>query len=425
MYHVENKTMEEIAATFGCKKTTISDKFRRYGIKTKSRKIDIPKKILEKRYMHNKESTKSIARDYGCSEGFVYRKLKEHGLLTHGRRIQIPISRADLEDMYVRQKMTARKISDKMGISLHLIQSNLRHFGIPIRPDNSTKRVNKIPKKDLEDMYVRQMCGVDEIGKKFGVSKYTVYRQLAEYDIPRRRSGTIQRTLISKETLRRMHLDEKKSAAQIARDLGCNEVTVWKKLREYGIQVRGRNLGSVITKDMLVQLYGREKKSAKELGRMFKCDPATIHAYLRKFDIPIHRDYSRPEYEEKRQLRKLGIEKFVEMKRWFGNKCHVCGYAEQLVIHHMWYLQSDKGKVAKNYTTGNKHEYYIALYPTVRSEPDRFRLLCNSCHKIVGLLQSMKLESRKRMLAETRTQIRLRKEHPTRYNDLLKISSEM
>ena len=44
MYRGDNKTMDEIAFEFGCSKTTISAKVRQYGIKVKSRKIDIPQK---------------------------------------------------------------------------------------------------------------------------------------------------------------------------------------------------------------------------------------------------------------------------------------------------------------------------------------------------------------------------------------------
>ena len=321
--------------------------------------------------------------------------------------------------------MTAKKISDKTGIPLHLIQSNLTRFNIPIRPDNATKRVSKIPKKDLEDMYARQRCRVDEIGEKFGISRYAVYRQLDEYGIPRLNSGTVRRTMFSKEVLKRMHVDERKSAARIAKELNCSEVTIWKKLKRYGIKVRGRNLGKILTKDRLTQLYSVENKSAKELGKMFNCDPATIHAYLRKFGIQVHRDYSSREYGEKRRRRKLGLSRLADLKRRYGDRCQVCGRTENLLIHHMWYLQSDKDKVDKNYTTGNKHEYYNALYLAVQSDPDRFRLLCRSCHRVVGLFQSMKPESRKRMFAEIRTQIQLRKKHPTKYNDLLKIPAEM
>ena len=146
MYHGDNKTMDEIAFEFGCSKRTISAKVRRYGIKVKSRKIDIPQKILKVRYVENGESAQSIAKDYKCSVGFVYHKLKEHNLPVRGRRISIPISRNELEDMYVRQVMTARKISHKTKIPLHLIKSNLTMHNIPLRPANAPKRVDKIPK---------------------------------------------------------------------------------------------------------------------------------------------------------------------------------------------------------------------------------------------------------------------------------------
>lgn len=420
LYYEENKTMEEIAIEFKCTKTTISEKFRQYGIKSKSRKINIPKKVLEKRYVQDKESAQSIAKDFNTTFELIYKRLKEYNLPVRGRRIPIPLSRAELGDMYTVQCMTIQQISAKTGISRDLIRGNLKRFNIPIRPDNATKRVNKIPKKDLEDMYVRQGCHVNEIGRKFEVSKYTVYRQLDEYDIPRRNSGTMPRTMFSKETLKRMHVNEKKSTVQISRELNCSEVTIWKKLKEFNIEIRGRNLGKILTKDKLTQLYSEENKSTKEIGNIFNCAPATIHAYLRKFDIPVHRNYSRPEYEKKRQLRKLGLDRFAEMKRWFGDRCHVCGRTDKLSIHHMWYLKSGDA-VDKKYTTSDKHVYYNELYPLVKSEPDRFRLLCNTCHKIVGLFQSLNSESRKRMLVEAHTQNQMRIKYPTRYKDLVNI----
>ena len=417
LYHDENKTMDEIAAMLECTKSTISAKFHQYGIKARSRRVDIPKKVLEERYVKNEESAESIAGDLGTSISLVCKRLKEYGLPVRGNRIPIPVSRDELEGMYIGQNMTIQQISDKTGVSKNLVHANLKRLDIPLRPDNSARRVNNIPKKDLEDMYVRQVCHVDEIGKKFGVSKYAVYRQLAEYGIPRRRTRTIQRTTISKETLKCMHLDEEMSAAQIARELNCSQVTVWQKLRKHGIRVRGRNLDRVLTKDRLVRLYDKEKKSAKELGRMFKCDPATIHAYRRKFGIPVHRDYSRPEYEEKRRLRNLGMERLAEMRRWLGNKCQVCGRTERLSVHHMWYLQSGD-TTYKKYPRGAKYLYHIALYPIVRSDTDRFKLLCSPCHSIAGLFQSMEPESRRRMLAEIGTQNQLRVKYPTRYEDI-------
>ena len=102
-----------------------------------------------------------------------------------------------------------------------------------------------------------------------------------------------------------MHVNEQKSAAQIARELNCSEGTIWRKLKHYGIQARGRHLGKILTRDKLEQLYGRQNTSTKRLGEMFNCHPGTINTYLRKFGIPIRRGYSSPEYEEKRRLRKL------------------------------------------------------------------------------------------------------------------------
>ena len=268
-------------------------------------------------------------------------------------------------------------------------------------------------------MYQNEGLSISDIGHKFGCHPSIVWRRLKTYGIPRRNSGTISRTIITKEALQRMYVDERKSPAMIAREVGCNDVTVWKRLKEYGFEIRGRNLGNVITKEDLQRLYVDEGRPMKEIAEMYKCHEGTVQAYRRKLGIPKRRDYSDKYYARHRKLRPEGKKRFDEMAEMLGGRCSVCERdSVPLAIHHMYYLPDDV--ISKNYRSSKQYMYYIDLYPLVCDNPSRFRLLCRSCHSVIGLFYEFSADARTRMLGAVRDMVGMRSDHPTKHADLVR-----
>lgn len=380
------------------------------------RRIEIPRDVLERLYAKERRSAPDIARELGVKPNVVYSRLREYGIARRTRRIDLPVK--VLEQKYRVEKKTAAQIAKELGVDAALVNTNLHRAGIPVRPTNNRPRII-IPKKDLVRMYQNERLTISDIGRKLGCDPALVWRRLKKYGIPRRNSGTISRTIITKETLQRMYVDERKSPSAIAHELKCDDVTVWNRLKEYGFKIRGRNLGDVITKEGLQRLYVDEGRSVKEIAEMHKCHEKTIQVYRRKFGIPKRRDYSNKYYAQHRKMRPEGERLFAEMKEMLGGRCSACGRdSVPLPIHHMYYLPDDV--ISKNYRSSKQYVYYIDLYPLVRDNPKRFRLLCRGCHMTIGLFYKVPADGRARMLDAVRAMVDMRRDHPTKHADLVR-----
>ena len=380
------------------------------------RRIEIPRDVLEQKYVVEKKSAAEIARELGIKPNVVYSRLREYGIVRRTRRIDLPVK--VLEQKYVVEKKSAAEIARELGVDAMLVNTNLHRAGIPVRPTNNKPRII-IPKEDLARMYQNEGLTVSDIGGKLGCHPSLVWRRLKTYGIPRRNSGTVSRTIITKEALQRMYVDEQKSAAMIASEVGCNDVTVWNRLKEYGFEIRGRNLRNVITKEDLQRLYVDEGRPMKEIAEMYKCHEGTIQAYRRKLGIPKRRDYSDKYYTRHRKLRPEGKKRFAEMTEMLGDRCSVCGGTLRLVIHHMYYLPDDV--ISENYRSSKQYVYHIDLYPLVCDNPKRFRLLCNGCHSVIGLFYTFSADAKERMLDTVKIMIDMRRDHPTKHTDLVKV----
>ena len=289
MYCDENKSSHEIAKYFDTTPGTVCDYFRAYGIPIKKRKITITKESLEKKYVRQNMSVEKIAKELNVSVVVIYRRLNEYGIDVKGRRVSLPIK--ELEQKYVKEQKTAAQVADEFGCTRNAVYNNLKCYKIPIRQANNVERV-LITKEELIELYEKQGLSSSDIAKKKGCHGATICRKLKKYNIERRNTGTRSKTMMSKETLIRMHHKEKKSAARIARELNCSDVTVWSNLKKYGILVRGRDLKNKLTKKRLQCLYEIEQKSSKEIADIFNCRPETVQKYIRKYGIKPHRDYS-------------------------------------------------------------------------------------------------------------------------------------
>jgi len=64
-----------------------------------------------------------------------------------------------------------------------------------------------------------------------------------------------------------------------------------------------------------------------------------------------------------------------------GGKCQVCGRAKnRLELHHKVY---EDGSVRPEVYKANHTKGWIATIVEARTHPERFAILCNSCHKFV------------------------------------------
>ena len=165
-------------------------------------------------------------------------------------------TKEELYRLYWIEKLPTKKIAKKFNVSQGAIYRWLKKFNIPIKgtphSEEHKKKIAqsslkfKATKEELYELYIIQKLPVEEIAKKYNVTKNTVWRWIKIYRIPLRGKIVYDETRkkmskakikfnISKEELFRLYVIERKSSYEIAKMFSISEQTVLNWLKKYNI----------------------------------------------------------------------------------------------------------------------------------------------------------------------------------------------
>jgi len=152
-------------------------------------------------------------------------------------------SRDTLERMYLEERMSICKISEKIGVVPRTIINWLSLYEIPVRTvsEAKLKGIVKPSKEELKIMYLEDGLNACEISVKLGVADVSIGNWLREYGIQVRTNSESQLKEAVKPTieeLKIMYLEEWLSSYKISEIIGVSNVTVCNWLNECGIAVR-------------------------------------------------------------------------------------------------------------------------------------------------------------------------------------------
>jgi len=145
-------------------------------------KIDIPKKELEKLYIHKKLSTYSITHMYNCNPSVIQKRLKEHKIKIRYPKKKIPLTKSELEELYIKQGLSTYKIAKIYNCGSRTVYGILKRHKIKPRP---VRRVH-ISKEELFDLYTNKKLSFSKIADKFSCSPSIISDKMKSYGITAR-----------------------------------------------------------------------------------------------------------------------------------------------------------------------------------------------------------------------------------------------
>lgn len=137
---------------------------------------------------------KDIAKEFSISPSTVNRIVRREGCVKNPSNA-FDVER--LEQLYIGKNLTAEQTAEAMGVSVDTIYMNLAVAGIKKSKDKIRETYNAT----MEDRY-----------------------------------GATFKSMMTEEHLRELYVDQGKSAAKIATELGCSIPLVKKYLKLYGIK---------------------------------------------------------------------------------------------------------------------------------------------------------------------------------------------
>ncbi len=337
-------------------------------------RADIPCDELRKKYLDEGKSEADIAKEYGCGKSSIGRRRAECGIPTRRGysavqiKRRVPIDRAMLERLYVTEEKSEKEIGAIVNHDPRTVRQRLQDHGIPLREQRT------------------------------------------------------HRDRISPETLRRMYIADQRSITSISREFKCAAQVISDLLSEYGIEKRRNRFDGILTKAFLTEMYVDKEVSAKEIAKMVGCGAVAVYRHIRRHGIPTREDHSAEHRSFLTRCRTKGQQRRLEIVEMLGGRCNICQRDKiKLHIHHMCYVPGDI--IYDNYPK-NRPKYYVDLYDVIVREQWRFRLLCGSCHMIMGKMEQYPHEDVDRMLDIVEEMDAMRATHPTEHRTLLRDKKE-
>lgn len=118
----------------------------------------------------------------------IYNHLRFLVIIT---RKKFNISKDELYDLYINQKLTSIEIGNLFDVHFGTVVRYLHKYDIPIKAAFTTY-------EELYDLYINQELSTRDIAKLFSVAQTTVRRQLEKYNIPTRSSAEGLNTVATK-----------------------------------------------------------------------------------------------------------------------------------------------------------------------------------------------------------------------------------
>jgi plasmid maintenance system antidote protein VapI len=184
----------------------------------------------------------------------------------------------------------------------------------------------------IYNLYIDDGLSMQEVANLLGIDAKTVSSILNFYGIPKRgKDYCYHKNRIPEEILRKQYIDEKISATKIADDFGIHATSVYKRLREYGIEIRPNSESKKGLRNSPATEFKKGHKitwigTSKENDIREKLSAAKRGSKNPMWHGGIQ---DRVDAIEFRKSRKVVLERD-------GRRCQLCGSEnKQLYVHHM------------------------------------------------------------------------------------------
>ncbi len=168
---------------------------------------------------------------------------------------RIEISHDQLEELYVKKKLSTYKIAKRYNCRDTTIGKKLKKAGIKRR---NPKKKKIFSKKLLQEKYWKQGYSVTRLAKELGCGHATVWNRFKELGIPRRKR---RRYKICKAELNALYFGKGFSQTKIANRLGCSRWVISERFKKFKMKKR--------TSSEACQKYERKDFSGDNLEKAY------------------------------------------------------------------------------------------------------------------------------------------------------------
>lgn len=157
-----------------------------------------------------------------------------------------------LKKLYLKKLLSKKEIASLLKCNITTIHKKMEKFGIPARNQIEAvriamrKQIIKIPKSQLENLYLKKKLSISEIAKKLNYDRSIIKRELEGHRILLRTQSEVvslrrKKERIKKMVLKKFYYKDRLTQEQIAKKLGKSKEHISILMKEYGLKTRKRS----------------------------------------------------------------------------------------------------------------------------------------------------------------------------------------
>lgn len=223
----ETQDIEVLESKLGITKNRIYSYLKELGVKLPKRAFSfqcrVSKEDLE--YLYENHTTDEIGKIYGVSRQTVCNWMVGYNIKkrTKGRYpiLDLSLTKEDLVKLYS-ELGSVRLIAKKLGLKVCHIHRLIKEYDISLDFGPKPKVDINVFKEDYGKY------NFDELAKKYGVHKITIFRMARKLGLSKRATFAISKEFCEQ--------NKHRTTKDIATELGCSIVLINTKMREYGVK---------------------------------------------------------------------------------------------------------------------------------------------------------------------------------------------
>lgn len=288
LYFNKKMKQKEIAKELNCSVSTISKYFIRYGIGAstnrytkpiRTRNIKLSKedeKQIIKMCLEGK-STKEIAAYFGCSRSTASRKISAVGLFPKRYTLE-NISFEEFYSLCIKKNKNLKDIAIIYHVSKSTVQARMRQINFSIEKERRKIRQEKTTKEVLEDLYFNQNMTEEEIAHHLKIGRGFISKKFKEYNIYKEPKYKH----ITKEILEDLYVKQNIAPCFIADKFNCSPCIIQQKIKRFQLRKNKteKEIKSYRAKAYERSLNTKRSKGEKEIEAIFPTPYHNIHSII-------------------------------------------------------------------------------------------------------------------------------------------------
>jgi transposase len=268
-----------------------------HGIARRPRRrprMPLDREMLRRLWLEERREESEVAALLGVSREWVREELARQKIRRpRGRPPELPLPGPEvLHELYVRRHLTLDQTAAELACSRNLVVNGLRAAGIPVRP-RPGRSPAELTRNVLEELYVRQDLSAQAVAARLGTSAARVRKELRRFGIPVRRAGArpVVAPALPAHTLRRLYVTEGLSVSEIAARYNTTANQVRQRLRSKGIRRpthRPRPEPPAPPRALLEAFYIGQRLTSEALAKRLHTSAPRVRAWLRAAGIPVN-----------------------------------------------------------------------------------------------------------------------------------------